>query len=409
MVFENVTNTLDKVSKVMDLSEKEKKLLLSFRRVSHAELNVDGKTYHAWRIVHNDALGPGKGGIRYHPGVCEDEVKSLSFWMSIKNSLAGLPYGGGKGGIKIDPKNMDKKHIQAVSRAYIGAFHHVLGQDIDVPAPDVYTNAEIMGWMVDEYEKLKGRHEPGVITGKPLVLGGIPLRNDATAKGGYIVFKEIISTLKNKSLKIAVQGFGNAGYYFADMAFKDGAKHNLKVVAVSDSKGGVYDENGLDINKVKDTKEKTGSVSNHQCCTGKKISNEELLELDVDFLILAALENQVTKENASKIKAKYILELANGPVTSDADEILFKNKVNVIPDVLANSGGVIGSYLEWVQNRTGMIFEDDYRAKRLEKIMKKSYNDVLAVSKEKSINMRLGAYVLAIQRILDAERSRGHV
>ena len=409
MVFENVTNTLDKVSKVMDLSEKEKKLLLSFRRVSHAELNVDGKTYHAWRIVHNDALGPGKGGIRYHPGVCEDEVKSLSFWMSIKNSLAGLPYGGGKGGIKIDPKNMDKKHIQAVSRAYIGAFHHVLGQDIDVPAPDVYTNAEIMGWMVDEYEKLKGRHEPGVITGKPLVLGGIPLRNDATAKGGYIVFKEIISTLKNKSLKIAVQGFGNAGYYFADMAFKDGAKHNLKVVAVSDSKGGVYDENGLDINKVKDTKEKTGSVSNHQCCTGKKISNEELLELDVDFLILAALENQVTKENASKIKAKYILELANGPVTSDADEILFKNKVNVIPDVLANSGGVIGSYLEWVQNRTGMIFEDDYLAKRLEKIMKKSYNDVLAVSKEKSINMRLGAYVLAIQRILDAERSRGHV
>lgn len=409
MVFENVITTLDKVSNIMNLNEKEKKVLLSFRRINHAELNVDGKTYPAWRIVHNDAFGPGKGGIRFHPGVSEDEVKSLAFWMSIKNSLAGLPYGGAKGGVKIDPKDMDGKTLEKISRAYINAFHNVLGQDIDVPAPDVYTTPQHMAWMLDEFERIKGKHEPGMITGKPLSLGGIPLRNDATAKGGYIVFKEILSALKNSSLTVAVQGFGNAGYYFADMAFMDGAKHGIKVVAVSDSKGGMFDANGLDINKVKQAKEKDGSVSCYQGCNSRKITNEELLELDVDFLVLAALENQVTTQNASKIKATYILELANGPVSADADDVLFKNNVKVVPDVLANSGGVIGSYLEWVQNRTGMIFEDDYLAQRLEKIMKKSYNDVLKLSKEKKINMRLGAYVLAIQRILDAERARGRI
>jgi len=265
-----------------------------------------------------------------------------------------------------------------------------------------------MGWMLDEFEKLKGKHEPGVFTGKPIALGGIPLRSDSTAKGGYIMFKEIISELKNQDVTIAVQGFGNAGYFFASMAGKDGHR----VVAVSDSKGGIYDENGFRVEEVKKIKDEEGSVVN--CykdggCYGKKISNEELLELDVDFLILAALENQVTTENASKIKAKYVIELANGPVTTEADDILYNNGVVVVPDVLANSGGVVGSYLEWVQNRTGMIFEEDYLVGRLDKIMKKSYHAVDQLHKDKNVNMRVASYVLAIERILGAEKARGRL
>ncbi|MBT4540584.1 Glu/Leu/Phe/Val dehydrogenase [Candidatus Woesearchaeota archaeon] len=416
MVFENVVAMLDKVSKVMELKEEEKQKLLTFTRVSHDEIEVDGEKYPTWRIVHNDALGPGKGGIRYHPGVSEDEVKSLSFWMSIKNSLAGLPFGGAKGGVIIDPKALVEKlgrkgadkRLEAVSRGFVQKFHNVLGQDIDVPAPDVYTNPQTMGWMLDEFEKLKGKHEPGVFTGKPIALGGIPLRSDSTAKGGYIMFKEIISELKNQDVTIAVQGFGNAGYFFASMAGKDGHR----VVAVSDSKGGIYDENGFRVEEVKKIKDEEGSVVN--CykdggCYGKKISNEELLELDVDFLILAALENQVTTENASKIKAKYVIELANGPVTTEADDILYNNGVVVVPDVLANSGGVVGSYLEWVQNRTGMIFEEDYLVGRLDKIMKKSYHAVDQLHKDKNVNMRVASYVLAIERILGAEKARGRL
>ncbi|MBS3122189.1 Glu/Leu/Phe/Val dehydrogenase [Candidatus Woesearchaeota archaeon] len=405
MVFENVTNTLDKVSKVMNLSDKEKSHMLSFARVSHTTIEVDGEKFLAWRIVHNDALGPGKGGIRYHPNVCEDEVKSLAFWMSIKNSLAGLPYGGAKGGVKIDPKHMPKEKLEKVSRSFIRAFHQVLGQDIDVPAPDVYTDPQTMGWMLDEFEKIKGKHEPGFITGKPIVLGGIALREDSTAKGGYIMFREMISAMNKKEVTVAIQGFGNAGYFFATMAHK----HRFNVVAVSDSKGGIYNPNGLDINEVKKTKDEKGNVA---FCKGGKvseISNEQLLELDVDFLILAALENQITKKNADKIKAKNIIELANGPIASDADDILYNKGIFVLPDVLANAGGVVGSYLEWVQNRTGMIFEDDYLAERLEKIMKKNFHLVLNLHKEKKVNMRIAAYTIAIQRILLAEKARGRV
>ena len=400
MVFENVTAMLDKVSKVMELKEEEKQKLLTFTRVSHDEIEVDGEKYPTWRIVHNDALGPGKGGIRYHPGVSEDEVKSLSFWMSIKNSLAGLPFGGGKGGIQISPKGMPQEKLEKVSRAFIQSFHEVVGVNKDVPAPDVYTNPQTMGWMLDEFEKIKGRKEPGMITGKPLALGGIPLRGASTAQGGFYIFKEMIGD--KKDVTIAVQGFGNAGYHFANLAHKDG----FKVVAVSDSKGGVYDANGFDIDDVKMKKDENGTVT---CCYGDKIDNKEILELEVDFLILAALENQVTKENAHKIKAKNIIELANGPITSEADDILYENKIVVVPDVLANAGGVVGSYLEWVQNKTGMIFEEEYLVQRLEKIMKKSFAAVDHLHKEKNVNMRVASYVLAIERILGAEKARGRL
>lgn len=404
-VFENIQKRIKAIEKIMNLNKDEIAILLSHKRIRKAKLFVNGKEYDAWRILHNDALGPGKGGIRYHPDVSEDEVKSLSFWMSLKNSLLGLPYGGAKGGVKINPKDETKDNLEKVSREFIKEFHESLGQDIDIPAPDVYTNAEIMGWMLDEFEKIKGRHEPGMITGKPLELQGLALRGDSTARGGFIVLKELLEKAGKKSVKIAVQGFGNAGMNIAKMLSKE-TRH--KIIAVSDSGGGIFDENGLDINEVIKSKEEKGSVKDY--VNGKKISNNELIEIDADVLILAALESQVTKENAGRIKAGYILEIANGPVDVDADEILYKKGTVVVPDILANAGGVVVSYFEWAQNRTGNILDEEYLRNKLEKMMRSSFDKVYELcQKDKKIDMRKAAYILAIRRILSAERARGNL
>ena len=402
--FDIIKKRINKVSKLMNLSDREVDVILSYKRIKHAKLNIGEKSYEAMRILHNDAIGPGKGGIRYHPGVCEDEVKSLAFWMSLKNSLADLPYGGAKGGIKVNPKELNKKELEKLSRAFIREFHNVLGQDIDIPAPDVYTNSEIMGWMLDEYEKIKGKHEPGMITGKPLSLQGCKLRATATASGAFIVLKEFLTKIgKNPSeLCVSIQGFGNAGKNIATMLYKDG----FKIIAVADSKGGVIDKDGLDIIEVIKTKDEKGSVIEYG---DKKITNKELLEMETDLLILAALENQITEKNADKIKAKYILEIANGPVTEEADEILYKRNISVIPDILANAGGVVVSYFEWAQNRTGNMFEDDYLEKRLKDIMISSFQKVYDMHKKKKIDMRTAAYIIAIKRILDAEKARGRL
>ncbi len=406
MTFDDIKKRVEKISKLMHLSEKEINILLKFKKIAKRELDVNGKKYPAFRILHNDSLGPGKGGIRYHPDVNEDEVKSQAFWMSLKNSLAGLPFGGAKGGVRVNPKELSKREIEELSRAYVRAFQYVLGQDKDIPAPDLYTNSEIMGWMLDEFEKIKGRHEPGMITGKPIELGGCKLREDATSKGGFIILKEFLKVIgreKEKSrLKIGIQGFGNAGFNLARMLHQEG----FKVVGVSDSKGGIFNENGLNIFEVKKEKEINGSVVNH---SGTKITNKELLELDVDFLVLAALENQITKDNADKVKAECILELANGPITLEADEILYKNKIIVLPDILANAGGVVASYFEWVQNKTGNIFEDCHLEKRFEDIIISSFRKVHKFCNEKEINMRTGAYIIAIKRILGAEKTRGNI
>lgn len=407
-VFDNIKKTLDKASKFMNLNKPEIDLLLSHKQIKKAILEVNGKKYEAFRIIHNNSLGPGKGGIRYHPGVTEDEVKSLSFWMSMKNSLAGLPYGGAKGGIKVNPKDLSLQEIEGISRAYIRAFHDVLGENIDVPAPDVYTNSKIMGYMLDEFEKIKGYHEPGMITGKPISLGGIAMRGDATSKGGFIVLKKFFEKQTiSKNIKIAVQGFGNAGSFISEMLYKEG----YKIVAVSDSKGGVLDDNGIDIEEIKKIKDSGKSVIDLNSKNSKVITNEELLELDVDILILAALENQITKDNADKIKAKNILELANGPISADADDILFKKNILVVPDILSNSGGVIGSYFEWVQNKTGNIFEDIFLRNKLEEIITGSFEKVYSLyfdNKDK-IDMRTAAYIIAIKRILEAEKDRGRL
>lgn len=397
-IFEDIKKRLDKI----DLSDSERDLLLKHEKITHKKLDVKGKSYDAWRILHNNAIGPGKGGIRFHPGVSEDEVKSLSFWMSLKTSLMGIPLGGGKGGVSVDPRSLSEDELKELSRAYGREFSEVIGVDKDIPAPDVYTNSKIMGWIKDEFEKVKDRKEPGVITGKSLEDGGIAMRADATSKGGYIVLKDFLDRQDKKNVSIAIQGFGNAGSHLAKMLHGDG----FKIVAVSDSKGGIYDENGLDVDKLIGFKSSGNSVGEF---SGDKISNTEILELDVDVLVLAALENQITKDNADEIQAKYIMELANGPVTSDADEILFDKGVSVIPDILANAGGVVVSYFEWDINRGERKFDQKSLDKEFNEIMSGSFSKVYDLSKEKNINLRDAAYEIAVKRILDAERERGNL
>jgi len=405
--FDNIISRLGDVKVIEKLSDGAIALLSSPKRIKYAELEIDGQKYPAWRILFNDALGAGKGGIRYHPDVCEDEVKSLSFWMAVKNSLAGLPYGGAKGGVKFDPKVTDQATMEKISRAYIDEFYPVLGQDIDVPAPDVYTNSQIMAWMLDEFEQKVGHHEPGMITGKPLELGGSALRGDATARGGYIVIKEMAQTVlgADSGLKVSVQGFGNAGLNIASMLAADG----FKITAVSDSKGGVYDEAGLDIPRLVEIKSKGGAVQELE--SAKKISNEELLELPADIMILAALENQITAANADRVQARCIVELANGPIDYTADKILFNKGIMVVPDILANSGGVIVSYFEWSQNRTGNILDNNYLSDLLVVKMKSAWSEIYNKYQEKEakIDFRLAAYIIAINRILAAEKYRGRI
>lgn len=405
-IFADNLSRLKEIQALEGISDQEMNILLAPAQVKYAELDINGKKYPAWRILYSRAIGPGKGGIRFHPEVNEDEVKSLAFWMALKNSLADIPYGGAKGGVKFDPKMAGKKELENVSRQYIDNFHEVLGQDKDVPAPDVYTNGQIMSWMLDEFEKKVGHHEPGMITGKPVELGGIALRGDATAQGGYIVTKELAAKLiHQKEIKVIVQGFGNAGLFMAEKLYKDG----YKIIAVSDSKGGIYQETGLNISELAKFKNSGKTVGDWS--EGKKVSNQELLELKTDILVLAALENQITKDNANNVQANYIIELANGPVTYDADQILAQNKKLVVPDILANSGGVIVSYFEWAQNRTGQILDEEYLRELLEKKMRVNYQRVYDQYDAKSgkITLRQAAYIIAVKRILAAEKYRGNV
>jgi len=406
-VFDNIIKRFDDLKSLIDLNDKEVEYLLTPKQISHSEIEVDGKKFPAWRIISNRALGPGKGGIRFHPEVSEDEVRSLSFWMSLKNSLLELPYGGAKGGVKINPKEYDNIFLEKVSRAYIDAFYKVLGQDKDIPAPDVYTNPQTMSWMLDQYEKNIGQHQPAMITGKPVELGGMTLRSDSTAKGAYIIISQLVKTLdlNKKDLSIAIQGFGNAGLNVAKMLFAD----DFKITAVNDSQGGTSNNDGINITELVKFKEEYGVVSTFS--ENKAISNDELLESEVDILILSALENQITEKNANKIKAKYIIEIANGPVDYQADKILFEKGTIVVPDILANSGGVLVSYFEWSQNRTGNILDEKYLANLLEEKMIRAWNNVYNkyLEFDKKIDLRTSAYILAVERIVRAEKLRGNI
>ncbi len=406
-VFSNIISRFNDLKPLLNLKDEDISYLLEAKQVSYSELDVDGKKIPAWRIISNKALGPGKGGIRFHQDVSEDEVKSLSFWMSLKNSLLELPYGGAKGGVKFNPKEHNDDFLEKVSRAYIDSFYKVLGENKDIPAPDVYTNSQNMAWMLDQYEKNIGEHQAAMITGKPVELGGIALRSDSTAKGAYIIISQLVKTLalKNENLKVAVQGFGNASLNISKMLFSD----NFKIVAVNDSKGGIYNENGINITELIKFKEEYGLVSAFS--ENEAISNQDLLESDVDILILGALENQITKENAHKIKAKYIIEIANGPIDYNADKILFEKNILVLPDILANSGGVIVGYFEWSQNKTGNILDEDYLAKLLEEKMIKAFHNVYNkyLEFDKKIDLRTASYILALNRIIKAEKLRGNL
>lgn len=413
--FNNGLKQIRKAYKYVDIDKDVCKILEHPKEILCASLAVEMDNgsisiFPAIRVHYNDIIGPTKGGIRYHPNVNEDEVKALAFWMTFKCAVTDLPYGGAKGGVAVDPKKLSTHELEHLSRAYIDAFADFIGPDKDIPAPDVYTNPTIMGWMLDEYNKITRKQNPAFITGKPINLGGSLGRDVSTALGGYYLFQEAIKKLKlKKSIRIAIQGFGNAGLNIAKFLHKDG----YKIVAVSDSKGATYNEKGLDINKIIETKEKKkkGEIKSISVCEAckenKNMTNEELLELDVDVLIPSALENQITKKNANKIKAKLIIELANGPTTSEADDILKKKGVTIIPDILANSGGVIVSYFEWVQNKAGFYWTKKKVFGRLKERIVNSFNKVYENSKKNKIDLRTAAYVIGLDRINKAIESKG--
>ena len=367
-------------------------------RMDDGSLNI----YTGYRCRFDDTRGPGKGGIRFHPDVSAAEVKALAFWMTFKCAVAGLPYGGGKGGIIVDPRTLSHAELERLSRGYIRALGRSLGPDTDVPAPDVYTNATIMSWMMDEYSIMVGQRTPAVITGKPVALGGSVGRDDATARGAYYITKEIetIREWKPESTTVAVQGFGNAGQHYARLCAADG----YKVVAISDSRGGVYNADGLDIPTQLDVKNSTGRID---VSGGKEISNKQLLELDVTLLAPAALENVITKDNASEISADVVMELANGPTTSDADKVLLKNDILVVPDILANAGGVTVSYFEWVQNRTGDYWKLEVVHERLKEIMGREFHAANRFRRKNEIPMRTAVYALALDRLAEAHEAGG--
>jgi len=368
--------------------------------------NGDTKVFTGFRVQYNDARGPCKGGIRFHPQETIDTVKALAAWMTWKTAVVGIPLGGGKGGVICNPKEMSSLELERLSRGYINAVGRLLGPEKDVPAPDVYTTPQMMAWMMDEFSKMHGYNIKGVITGKPLSIGGSEGRGDATARGAAFCTREAAKALgiNLKGATVAIQGYGNAGTFSATL-LQD--LYGCKIVAVSDSKGGVINMSGLDPVEAIKHKEKTGSVVGLKGT--KPVSNEELLELDVDILVPSALENVITSKNAKNVKAKIIVETANGPTTPDADEILFKNKKFVIPDFLCNAGGVTVSYFECVQNEYNYFWDLPTVHERLDKIMTKSFKEVYEMSKKHNVHMRTGAYLVAVQRVAEAMKVRGWV
>ncbi|MBS1266897.1 MAG: Glutamate dehydrogenase [Candidatus Woesearchaeota archaeon] len=408
-VFDNVLEQIDKISELMKLNDKEIKILSNPKKILEFDVNVkmdngSKKEFKGYRVQYNNARGPTKGGIRFHPNVSLGEVKSLAFWMALKCAVVNIPYGGAKGGVIVNPKELSQKELERLSRGFVRNVSDHIGPMKDIPAPDVYTNAQIMSWMLDEFEKIKGKHAPGVITGKPIELGGSLARSYSTSMGGAYVLREIVKIREQEpaDIKVAIQGFGNAGMNMAKILDNWG----YKIVGVSDSKGGIYNKEGLDIAQVINIKSSKKTVTAYDA---KKVSNDELLELDVDVLVPAALENQITKQNADNINAEIVLELANGPTTPDADKILFEKGVVVVPDILANAGGVTVSYFEWVQNLYGYYWKEAEVLEKLEEIMVNSFKEVYATQEKYNSNMRNAAYIKAIERILAAEKLRGNI
>lgn len=417
--FEHYKKNVEKVASNLGLSKEEIKILTTPERVLTKKIKIRGRTLPAYRVQFNSARGPYKGGIRFHLGADLDEVKALAAAMAVKCAVVDLPLGGGKGGVSFDPKKYSQIDIEKISRAWVRAFAKYIGKDKDIPAPDVYTTPQIMGYMVDEFEKTVGRSEPGCFTGKPLALGGSAGREEATGQGGVYVLEALRKKLKKepKDFRVAIQGFGNVGFHAASIL------HALDytIVAISDSKGGVWSGSGLDPHLVFKAKHEKDSVTSLYCegtvCdleklaqdNAKLITNEEIIVCDCDVLIPAALDNQIRVDNAAQIKAKIVLELANGPTNADADDVLEKKGIVVVPDVLANAGGVTVSYLEWVQNGMNFYWTAEEVNSKLKHIIERSFEEVWNMSVEKKMPLRQAAFALGLERIVKALRARGRV
>ncbi len=416
-IFADAIKRLDNAAKHVDLDHEVVERLKHPKAVIQVSIPVrmdDGslKVFSGYRVRHDNSRGPTKGGIRYHPDVSLDEVKALALWMTCKCAVVGVPFGGAKGGIVVNPKELSPMELERLSRGFIGLIADFIGPDKDIPAPDVYTNAMIMGWMMNEYSKIRREHCPAVITGKPLSLGGSLGREGATGRGAYYCIKELEKRRdwKPEQVRVAVQGFGNAGQSIAALLHRDG----YRIVAISDSRGGVYRSDGFDVPSLIKIKNETRYLKAVYCecsvCEAVKaeiITNEQLLELDVDLLIPAALENQITAQNVSQIKARVIVEVANGPVTSEADAILSQQETLVVPDILANAGGVTVSYFEWVQNRQGYYWSVEKVHERLHKIMSREFNTIFKIMQQKQIDMRTAAYAHAMTRLGSAVAAHG--
>lgn len=370
--------------------------------------NGDIEVFTGYRIQHSSSRGPCKGGIRYHQDVNLDEMKALAAWMSLKCAVVNIPYGGGKGGIKVDPNRLSHNELQRLTRRYTASILPLIGPEKDIPAPDVNTNAEIMGWIMDTYSMFKGYTVPGVVTGKPLDIGGSLGRKEATGRGVMFMAREILHRLGLPIIgtKVAVQGYGNVGGTAATLLFREGCK----IVAISDVSCGIYKDTGLDIDEINKfiySTDKPRQLKDYEGIGVKKISNKEVLTSNVDLLIPAALENQITQEIAGEIKARVIVEGANGPTTIEADKILKGKNVTIVPDILANSGGVVVSYFEWVQNIQSLMWDEEEVNRTLEKIIIRSFNEVWAKSVESGTSLRMGAYMVALNRIVKAKKIRG--
>ena len=418
--WQQAIKQLDDVRELVEIPNNLYKKLIT-PKVIEGELVVGGKKYLAFRSQHNNARGPYKGGIRFHPEVSEDEVKALSMWMTWKCAVVNIPYGGGKGGVVVDPKKLSEEELEELSRAYVRLIAEHIGEKKDIPAPDVNTNEQIMAWMLDEYEKQVGYQAPGTFTGKPISLGGSLGRTEATGMGGTYAFLQAVEKLglTKKETRVAIQGFGNVGYWMAQLLTDMG----YKVVAVSDSRGGITTLSeaeagvaghgeGLDITAVRQHKQRTGGVQDFPGT--RDITNEELLGLSVEVLVPAALEGAIHKDNASEVKAKLVIEMANGPVTPEAEAILQNQEIRVIPDVLANAGGVTVSYFEWEQNLQGEHWEKEDVFERLKKIMDEAFISVWKKWQQlggedegAEVTLRLAAYALAVERVVEAMKLRG--
>ena len=407
--FSIAQRQFDIAAKILNLDPRLRAVLREPVRELHVSLPIrmddgDVKVFKGFRVQYNDARGPSKGGIRFHPDETIDTVRALAAWMTWKTAVMDLPLGGGKGGIICNPKVLSERELERLSRAYIDAIGWIIGPERDIPAPDVYTTPQIMGWMMDEYSKLRGHSTPGAITGKPLSLWGSLGRDDATARGAWYAIREAATVLDIdlSKARVAIQGFGNAGSFAASLGSQ---LFRSKIVAISDSAGGIFNPNGLNSEEVQAHKRQRGSVVGFP--GAQPISNADLLEVDADILIPAALENQITAENAARVNARIVAEAANGPLTPEADIVLHKRNVFVIPDFLCNAGGVTVSYFEWVQNQRGMPWELEDVHRRLDRKMTRAFGEVLASSRKHKVDMRTGAYCVAVARVAEATRARG--